>query len=99
MAAPTRFHSTTTGLNGTVFANATMKAVLNGTGGGGGYATVGAHVAAALLNAAAGKTPYLSQATIRQMWNDLLSKGYFEPTAGVRWGATEVTAYLKTTMR
>jgi hypothetical protein len=33
------------------------------------------------------------------MWNDLMKQGYFEPTAGVRWGPLEVTTYLRSTMR
>ena len=97
--AGTKFHSQTTGLVGSVFSNATMKEVLEQTAGGGGYATVGRYVAAALLNSAAGKTPYLTEPMVRRMWNDMLSQGYFEPTAGVRWGAAEITAYLRSTMR
>jgi hypothetical protein len=99
MTAPTRFHSTTTGLNGTVFGNHSMMQVLQQSAGGGAYATLGRYIAAALLNAAAGKTPYLSAATIRKMWNDLLSSGYFEPTAGVRWSADQIVTYLSSTMR
>ncbi|MGE5100028.1 MAG: hypothetical protein ACM3SX_08590 [Deltaproteobacteria bacterium] len=99
MSAPTRFHSTTTGLGGTVFGNHSMLQVLQQTAGGGGYATVGRYIAAALLNAAAGKTPYLPATTIRKMWNDLLSFGYFEPTAGVRWNADQIVTYLRSTMR
>lgn len=99
MGAPTRFHSKTTGLGGAVFDKYTMLDVLKQDAGGGSYRLVGRYVVAALLNAAAGRTPYLSEATIRQMWNDLMSRGYFEPTAGVRWGPTEVVAYLRSTMR
>ena len=95
----TRFHSKTTGLGGSCFDKHSMLAVLQQDAGGGGYATVGRYVVAAMLNAAAGRTPYLSQATIRQMWNDLISRGYFEPTAGVRWGPAEIAAYLRATMR
>jgi hypothetical protein len=97
--AGTHFHSRTTGLQGSVFANHTMLEVLQQTAGGGGYSTLGRLVVAALLNSASGRTSYLGQATIRQMWNDLLDKGYFAPTAGVRWGAPEITAYLRATMR
>ena len=99
MGSPTRFHSKTTGLGGNVFDKATMLEVLRQTAGGGRYQTLGRYVAAALLNLAAGSTPHLSQAKIRQMWNDLIARGYFEPTAGVRWGPTEVITYLSSTMR
>lgn len=97
--AGTHFHSKTTGLSGWVFQNATMLDVLRQSAGGGNYQALGRYVAAALLNAAAGRTPYLDASTIRQMWNDIVARGYFEPTAGVRWGPLEVTAYLRSTMR
>ena len=99
MANATKFHSRTTGLDGKVFDNYSMVDVLRQNAGGGNYQTLGRYVAAALLNAAAGRTPYLSEGTVRQIWNDLMALGYFEPTAGVRWGPVEITAYLRSTMR
>jgi hypothetical protein len=51
-----------------------------------------------LLNARAGRSPMLSEAVVRNMWNDLINRGYFEPTAGVRWGAAEIAAYIQTTI-
>ncbi|HEX6792726.1 MAG TPA: hypothetical protein VF304_02645 [Casimicrobiaceae bacterium] len=59
---------------------------------------IGPYMAAALLNARSGRTPVLTEATVRNMWNDLINRGYFEPTAGVRWGATQIIAYIRTTM-
>ena len=94
----TLFHSPTTGFQGTVFGNGTMLDVLKQQAGGAGYAMLGMYVTAALLNAAAGRTPFLSEATVRAMWNDLLIQGYYEPTAGIRWGATQVITYLQSTM-
>ena len=35
---------------------------------------------------------------VRAMWNDLMNRGYYEPTAGIRWGAAEIVAYIKTTI-
>jgi hypothetical protein len=32
------------------------------------------------------------------MWNDLVNHGYYEPVAGVHWGASEIISYLRTTM-
>jgi hypothetical protein len=32
------------------------------------------------------------------MWNSYLAAGYYEPTAGVRWGAPQIVAYIQTTM-
>jgi hypothetical protein len=99
VAAPTKFHSKTTGLGGKVFENSSMLAVLCQNAGGGRYQALGRYVAAAMLNAAAGRTPYLSEGTIRQIWNEVMARGYFEPTAGVRWGPSEVIVYLRSTMR
>jgi len=56
------------------------------------------HCAAALLNAAAGRTPVLSQTQVRNMWNDYNRLGYFEPTAGIRWNATQIVTYIKSTI-
>jgi hypothetical protein len=53
---------------------------------------------AALLNARAGRTPVLTEGAVRNMWNDIINRGFFEPTAGIRWGATEIVSYLRTTM-
>jgi len=99
MSAPTRFHSNTTGLGGSVFGNHTMLQVLQQTAGGGSYATLGRYIVSALLNAASGRTPFLAEATIRRMWNDLLSLGYFEPTVGIQWDAAQIVTYLRSTVR
>ena len=57
------------------------------------------HLVAALLNAATGKTEsVLSVTTVLGIWNEWLSKDYFEPTAGVTWKSPQIVAYLKTTM-
>jgi hypothetical protein len=98
MASPTKVHSKTTGLGGKVFDNASMLDVLRQNAGGGRYQALGRYVAAAMLNAAAGRTPYLDEGTIRQIWNDVIARGYFEPTAGVRWGAAEIVAYMQKTI-
>ena len=99
MAQGTKFHSKTTGLGGKVFEGASMMDVLQQNAGGGRYQMLGRYVAAAMLNAAAGRTPHLDEGTIRQLWNDVITRGYFEPTAGVRWGPTEIVDYLRATMR
>lgn len=60
---------------------------------------LGAHVAAALLNAVSGKTPgVLTVEKVKTMWSECQTKGYFEPIAGVKWSPAQVVAYLKTTM-
>jgi len=97
----TPFHSITiTGLLGTTFSTHTMMYVLNHTTDSA-TCTLGGYIAAALLNAHTGRTPVLSETTVRNMWNAVGpagSPGYYEPTAGVQWGAAQIVAYIKTTM-
>lgn len=59
---------------------------------------LGGHCVAALLNARKGWTPVLTEAQVRNIFNEYASKGYFEPTAGVKWYPVDIVAYLKTTM-
>lgn len=69
------------------------------------------HLVAAYLNALAGSTPtaVLSLPTIRKIWLDFSTLGYYEPTAGIRWFPNHAVpvgnppsggliAWLKTTM-
>ena len=92
----TPFHGATTGFSGSVFHSKSMLDVL-GLGGGGTDA-VGRHITAALLNAANGWTPVLTEAQVRDIWNEYVATGHYEPTAGVKWGADQIVAYLKSTM-
>ena len=59
---------------------------------------LGAHIAAALLNARAGLTPVLTEGNVLNMWKEWVSKGYFEPMANVKWSSKQIVSYLKTTM-
>jgi len=67
-------------------------------GGSGDPYQLGAHCVAALLNAKMGWTPVLTEAQVRNMFNEYNSKGYFEPTAGVKWYGPDIVTYLKSTM-
>ncbi|HQT29846.1 MAG TPA: hypothetical protein PLE48_03275 [Thiobacillus sp.] len=58
---------------------------------------LGAHIVAALLNAAAGLTPVLSESDVTNMWREWESQGYFEPVAGVKWKSKEIVDYIKST--
>lgn len=93
----TAYHCTTTGLGGHVFAGKSMVDVIDMLQSGG-LNSLGRYIVAALLNARSGRTPMLSETNVRAMWNDLLNRGYYEPTAGIRWGAGEIVAYIKTTI-
>ena len=95
---PTLFHCPTTGLGGRVYGHRSMLDVIDLTQGGRNLDSLGRYIVAAMLNARAGRTPVLSEAGVRMMWNDLVHRGYYEPTAGIRWTASEIVAYIKTTM-
>ena len=66
------------------------------------------HIVAALLNAKSGKTPsnVLSEATVKSVWAEFVRRGYYEPTAGIKWyadysvpnGIGGITPWLMSTM-
>jgi hypothetical protein len=58
---------------------------------------LGQHCVAAVLNCRAGYTPFLKESTCKDMFNSCRSKGYFNPTAGVQWNASQCVTYLKST--
>ncbi len=92
----TPFHCPTTGLGGQAFGNLTMLQVLNASGGA--YDALGRYVVAALLNAKSGRVHVLPESTVRSMWNNCVTRGYYEPTAGVQWTAAQVVAYIQRTI-
>jgi hypothetical protein len=55
------------------------------------------YIVAALLNAQAGLTPAVTVHTVRGIWKEYTTQGYFEPTAGVHWGLEEIVTYLAST--
>ncbi len=58
---------------------------------------LGRHLVAAYLNAVSGFTPFLPVETIRAMFTQWQSKGYFSPTASVQWDAPQIVEYLQAT--
>jgi hypothetical protein len=94
----TLYHCPTTGFGGRVFGSRSLTDVIDMTDEGIGVYSLGRYMVAALLNACSGRTPVLDESAVRDMWNDLVNRGYYEPTAGVQWGADEIVAYLRTTM-
>ncbi|HEV8096575.1 MAG TPA: hypothetical protein VGP71_12655 [Burkholderiales bacterium] len=55
-------------------------------------------IVAALLNAAAGLTPVLSESAVKSIWSEYLGTGSFSPSSGVYWSHDDIIAYLLTTM-
>ncbi len=51
-------------------------------------------IVASLLNAQAGLTPSVPVATVKGIWREYATKGYFEPTAGVQWGLQDIQTYI-----
>lgn len=94
----TAFIGTATGLGGpqTPSPN-TMYAVLKGNATGLADLTLAQDIVAALLNAAAGKTPFLSTATVQQMWNSYANQTYYQVSPGIRWYAADLKKYLQST--
>jgi hypothetical protein len=93
----TAFHCPTTGLNGTTFYPKSMMEVMS-LADDGSICTLGRYIGAALLNARSGLTPVLNESNVRGMWNGYIASGYFQPAAGIKWGAAEIVAYIKTTL-
>jgi len=56
---------------------------------------LGEYLSAALLNAALGLTPPLTETRIVDMCLEYETKGYFEPTAGVHWFEGDIIFYLE----
>jgi hypothetical protein len=56
---------------------------------------VARHLVAAQLNVAKGWTPVLDAGQIQAIWLEYTGRGYFEPTAGVKWSEPEIVAYLE----
>lgn len=55
------------------------------------------HLVVAILNARSGKTPFLTEATIKSIFNEWQASGAFSPTAGINWDAYQIINYLSQT--
>jgi hypothetical protein len=58
---------------------------------------LGSCLVAAYLNACAGYTSYLTPTMVQSIFNEWQSTGYYTPSAGVRWDAAQIVAYLQGT--
>lgn len=59
---------------------------------------LGAHFVAAILNEKIGATHILSGSQLVNMFNEWNRRGFFEPTAGVKWYADKIVTYLQSTL-
>lgn len=58
---------------------------------------LGSCLAAAYLNASAGLTSYLTPGTVQSIFQEWQTSGFYTPSAGVKWDATQIVAYLEGT--
>ena len=100
-AVKTKYHAATTFSpffsNSPYPASTTFLQVLET--GGGPPNSVARAVVATVLNIASGRVPttVLTIALVKTIWTDYRTKGYFEPTAGVKWYHSEIEEYLQST--
>ncbi|HVC11499.1 MAG TPA: hypothetical protein VNE59_07675 [Burkholderiales bacterium] len=52
---------------------------------------------ASLLNVAQGWVSVLTAPLVQDIWTEYMTKGYFEPTAGVKWYHDDIVSYLGST--
>jgi len=58
---------------------------------------LGKHCVKALLNCKANLTPYCTETTVKAIFNDCRSKGFWKPTSTVTWTVSQCIDYLKST--
>jgi hypothetical protein len=59
---------------------------------------IGRHLVACYLNVKAGLSTFQNMAMLQRIWNEYQTKGYYTPTAGVRWDGAKIVEYLQGTM-
>lgn len=81
---------------GSGFSGLTLLQVLDQ--GGGGINNLGRHIVAALLSAARGDTAgVIDVAGVIRIWTEYSAKGYYEPTAGIKWDIEMIVEWIMTT--
>lgn len=59
---------------------------------------LGMHMMAGYLNAADGRTSFLTAQLLQKIWSDWQEKGYYSPNPNVHWNAADIVIYLSGTM-
>jgi hypothetical protein len=60
---------------------------------------LGMHMAATYLNICDERVTFLTVEKLQQIWGEVVTTGFYRPTAGVIWSRGELTEYLKSTMQ
>jgi len=61
-------------------------------------ANLGMHLVATHLNILSGRIDFLTLSQVQAIWYDWQTYGYYSPTAGVQWSASDIVIYLSGTM-
>ena len=61
-------------------------------------ANLGMHLVTTYLNILSGRIDFLTLSQVQAIWYDWQTYGYYSPTAGVQWSATDIVIYLSGTM-
>jgi hypothetical protein len=80
-----------------LYKTGTMLAVLNNSDPSQDPYNLGFHIVAAYLNVMSQKINFFTVATLKTMWHDLMTYGYYSPAAGVKWHAYDIAQYLQST--
>ncbi len=59
---------------------------------------IGRHLMACYLNVQAGLSTFQTTAMLQRIWLEYQAKGYYAPTAGVKWDGGKIVDYLQGTM-
>ncbi|WP_338769383.1 hypothetical protein [Massilia sp. METH4] len=59
---------------------------------------IGRHLIACYLNVQAGLSTFQTVPMLQRIWLEYQAKGYYTPTAGVRWDGAKIVEYLRGTM-
>lgn len=59
---------------------------------------IGRHLIACYLNVQAGLSSFQTVPMLQRIWLEYQTKGYYTPTAGVRWDGAKIVEYLQGTM-
>lgn len=93
----TKFASVFPGGGTTFLQNATLLECLEDNNPSNDPHNLAMHLVAAYLNVLSGKISYLTVPALQQIWHDVITYGYYSPSAGVQWDAYAVKIYLEST--
>ena len=58
---------------------------------------IGRHLVSCWLNVKDGLSTFQTERQLQAIWNEYTAKGYYTPTAGVRWDGARIAEYLQST--